>query len=766
MLRLPSFFAIALLGTLFTFLIAPALWASHGGTIKGVVVAASDNELLTGATVRIEGLALVTCTNEIGGFAFPDIENGSYAVLVSLIGYAEQRVMTTVANHETTTLCIVLQEKALDLGDVEISVQQYDPLQSIRQLDIALRPIQSSQDILRNVPGLFIAQHAGGGKAEQIFLRGFDIDHGTDIAIFTDGIPVNMVSHAHGQGYADLHYAIPELLQNVDFQKGMYDARVGNFATAGQVQFNTPNALGQNMLKVEGGQYDTYRAVAAFDLLGEQAAGRGNSAYVATEQLFSNGYFEAQQQLRRQNYFAKFHHSPDEHQSFSASFSEFSSAWLASGQVPERAVQSGLIGRFGAIDNTEGGSTGRRNANLIHLFALNDHWLLRNQLYASQYRFELYSNFTFFLNDPVNGDQIRQKEKRIMTGLRSSAQYNARWADRPVRAEGGLQLRSDAVRNNELSTTRNRRTTLQRLAYGDVQETNSAAFATFEMELLPGFSANAGLRFDHFQYAYINHLDSVFAQIATTRSQASPKLSLQWQATRAVQVYLRMGRGFHSNDTRTVVNGRTENILPAAWGCDMGLQLRPFSRLLLGLTGWQLDLEQEFVYVGDAGVVEPGGRTRRIGLDVSARWQALPYLFVDADYTYTHARVVDEPEGQQFVALAPKHTGTGGVNIQSSQWKGSLRMRYLGDRPANADNSLQAAGYCLFDAQIAYLPLFKNDKQPLEISISVQNIANTAWKETQFETETRLRDEQAPVTEIHFTPGSPFWAKAGVVLRF
>ncbi len=740
--------------------------AIHGGSIKGIVVSSTDNELLPGVLVQMQSPALITSTNEIGSFSFADIPDGEYTLTFSVIGFQSQTILAKVTDHETTTVKVELKSQPLNLSDVEIRAVNSSPLQTLSQLDIRTRPVQSSQDILRMVPGLFIAQHAGGGKAEQIFLRGFDIDHGTDIALFADGIPVNMVSHAHGQGYADLHFLIPELVQKVDMQKGPYDARTGNFATAGQVRFETPGILDDQFVKLEAGEFNTYRAAAAVNLLGSKAAGRGSSAYIAGENLFSNGYFDAPQNFKRTNLFGKFRQTLDDRQVVEVSLSNFNSSWLASGQIPERAIAAGTIGRFGAIDATEGGSTSRSNFNAIHYWELTDKTLLKNQLYVSKYDFELYSNFTFFLNDPVNGDQIRQKENRRITGYNSSIAYRDKIGAIPFKLEGGVQIRYDDIKGNELSRTINRREVTTPLALGDVQEINAGAYADWALDLLPDLTLHAGGRFDQFHYAYTNALDTLFSVTTAAKNQWSPKFSLNWDVNRQIQLFVRTGSGFHSNDTRVVTAGTAEQLLPRAWGQDVGLNLRPYSRLLVNLTGWRLGLEQEFVYVGDEGVVEPGGKTLRYGVDVSARWQLADWLFFDGDYTWTKARATEEETGFQYIPLAPVHTGTGGFTVNTGGFTGSLRGRWLGDRAANEDDSVVAEGYFLLDAQLAYAPKMKDGNRPLELTLSAQNLTNTAWKEAQFLTESRLRNETEPVEEIHFTPGTPLWVKGGIVLRF
>ncbi|MBL7809485.1 MAG: TonB-dependent receptor [Saprospiraceae bacterium] len=740
-----------------------ALKAAHGGTLNGIVVERENMLEIAGATVRLMPLNQQHVTNELGAFSFSDLPGGQYTLIVQCLGFQADTQTVVIKDHESFYLKVALRTVSLQLSDVEVNIQQAKPLSTLSQIDLKTRPLNSTQDMLRFVPGLVIAQHAGGGKAEQIFLRGFDIDHGTDIALSADGMPVNMVSHAHGQGYADLHFVIPELVEKIDFQKGPYYANVGNLGTAGYVKFHTQDVLPQSFVKLEAGQFDTYRSVAALDLLGAKAAARGAHAYVAGETLFSNGYFDAPQDFKRINVMGKFRQVMDDGKLLTLSVSHFTSNWLASGQIPERAVRSGLIGRFGAIDPTEGGSTSRTNVNLEHSVAVTNKTLVKNQFFWSKYDFELYSNFTFFLEDAVNGDQIRQKENRNITGYNGSVIHEMQWLNRPLRLEAGAQVRYDQVNDVELSKTQRRVNTLQQLALGDVQELNLGLYADAHWKLSPRLDANLGMRFDQFHFAYADQLDSIDQYPSKGKSIASPKLNLNYALHPKISLYAQAGTGFHSNDTRVILQQNAEQILPRAIGYELGAMVKPWDRLLLSASAWQLDLEQEFVYVGDAGIVEPSGQSKRQGFDLSVRWEIAPWLMLDADYNYTHPRATEEPEGQQYIPLAPIHTSIGGLLFTSPKgFNAGLRYRYLADRPANEDYSLTADGWWLWDAQIGYAPKGK----ALEAVISVQNLANTEWKEAQFETESRLRDEAEPVSEIHYTPGTPFFVKAGLVFKF
>ena len=735
---------------------------AHNGSIGGRIIESESGLELVGAMVRLEPGNQRATTNALGYFLFTNLVAGDYTLTVTYIGYETRTIEgVRVSDAETTLLRVEMAPAPVDLHDVEVTTAVSQPFQSISALDIQTRPVATTQEVLRLVPGLFIAQHAGGGKAEQMFLRGFDLDHGTDINLSADGIPVNMVSHAHGQGYADLHFVIPEIIGNVEFKKGPYAADAGDFTTAGLVRFKTADALEKSFLKLEAGRFATARAVGAFNLLGENAERHNRHAYLASETYYSDGYFDSPQAFRRLNLFGKFSALTDDAQRVSFSVSAFQSSWDASGQIPERAVRSGLIGRFGSIDHTEGGVTSRYNFNFEHVKSLTGNGLLRNQLYYTDYSFELYSNFTFFLHDPVNGDEIRQKERRRLFGYNGVYQCEGRLAGKRLATEAGIFLRNDITGGSELSRVRQRTHTTARLALGDIDETSTGAWLSETWEIAPHLTLNAAARFDLFRFAYDDKLDSAYTPGRVTSGIVSPKLNLYYDLNPAVRLYVAGGLGFHSNDARVVVPQNGEEVLPRATGADLGAIFKPSPALLFNLAGWYLHLDQEFVYVGDEAVVEAGGKTRRFGADLSVRLQMLRYLFADLDLTYSNARATEEPEGAQSIPLAPRWTGTGGIGWDKGKgFFGSFRFRCLGDRPANGDNSLVAGGYFLLDAVTGW------KRGNWELGISAQNLLNTEWKEAQFETESRLPFETDPVSEIHYTPGTPFFAKGYVVLRF
>ncbi len=734
--------------------------SAQQGVLQGTVIDKTTKKALPFTTVSIENTPLSTSTNEAGAFYFKKVEAGTYKIIVSFIGYNAYTEQVTISKDTKTTLNIGLEAGALLLEEVYITSPNAHKQQIISKLDINLRPLSNSQEILRMVPGLFIGQHAGGGKAEQIFLRGFDIDHGTDIRLTVDGMPVNMVSHAHGQGYADLHFVIPELVEVVDFKKGVYHADKGNFSTAGWVNFHTKDALESNVVKVEAGQFNTFRGLAMINLLGEKARQKEQSAYIATEYNYSDSYFDSPQKFNRLNVFGKYNGKITDKTYLKLTGSHFTSKWNHSGQIPDRSVDNGSISFFGAIDNTEGGATSRSNMNAEILTNTANGGLIKNQFFYSNYNFELFSNFTFFLNDSINGDQIKQKENRNILGYNGSYSMPNNIFGKKADMTIGVQYRQDFTKNTELSHTLNRTTVIDPIKLGDITEANLGVYLDENIPLSSQWNMNIGVRYDYFKNQYLDKLDNN-AKGTATAGAFFPKFNVYYTPNSSFQFYLNTGRGFHSNDTRVVVPQQGKEILPAAYGSDLGVIWKPTPRLLINSALWYLWLAQEFVYVGDAGVVEPSGKTRRMGIDVSARYQLTPQLFADFDANLTQPRAIGEVKGEGYLPLAPTFTSIGGLSLYNKTgFNGSLRYRYMANRPANEDYSVTAQGYFVTDLQLNYA------QKRYNVGLSVYNLFNQKWKETQFNTESRLKNEAQPVEEIHFTAGSPFFAKGSLTVFF
>ena len=394
---------------------------SQNSRIEGKVYDSETKLPLSGAIISIMPLNQSTSTNTLGEYIFQNISAGSYKIQIQFIGYKSESIQVSVIEDSILRQVSYLTDNILKISEINVTSTIDYGKTSFASIDMKLRPVNTAQDLLRLVPGLFIAQHAGGGKAEQLFLRGFDIDHGTDINISVDGMPVNMTSHAHGQGYADLHFVIPETIDDFDLYKGPYYSKFGDLGTSGSIVFNTKNSLEKSLAKVEFGRFNSYRGLLMLNLLGQKGllkSKKFQNLYLASEYITTNGHVEAKQKFSRLNIFGKYYNLLSKNTILSLLGSTFYSHWNASGQIPTRAVENNIIGRFGSIDNAEGGNTFRTNASVSISNSFGHNSSLTNQVYYSRYGFNLYSNFTFFLNDSLNGDMIQQYEKRNIYGYK------------------------------------------------------------------------------------------------------------------------------------------------------------------------------------------------------------------------------------------------------------------------------------------------------------------------------------------------------------
>lgn len=744
--------------TLLWLFLVSAIAQAQNFTLTGKVTE-QDGTPIPGASVLVDANR-GGATDELGRFTIPGLEQGEHTIVISFLGYARQELR--IHMERDTQVRAKLDPAPIELQEVSVGNGPANcQTGNISLIDSRTRPVNNSQELLQLVPGLFVAQHAGGGKAEQIFFRGFDIDHGTDLQISVDGLPVNMVSHAHGQGYADLHFTIPETMDKLLVHKGPYDARFGDFATSGTVEFVTRNSIDHNEIKAEYGMFRTTRAVGLFNLMDEKhlLSTRKETAYIAAEYVFTDGWFRSKQDLGRFNFFSKYNGQLGERTLLTFSASTFGAAWNASGQVPTRAVESGMIDRYGAIDDSEGGETWRTNAYATLSTGLRNGGLIKNQLYYVKYDFNLYSNFTFFAADSVNGDMIAQTDDRTIMGYTGSYTTRTHLGILPVRFSAGLGARYDRA---DISL----KNAIDRVVYdtivaGSVDQLNTSAFLDGVIDVTGRFSVNPSLRFDLFRFVYADARGDIANSGDATQTRVSPKLNFNYAVNDRVELYLRTGTGFHSNDARAVVVDSANATLPRAYGADLGTTFKPLPRMLVNFALWGLYLESELVYVGDGGVVETSDPTRRMGIDLSVRYQLGKHLFADLDLNLVDGKVIGPAEGENAIPLAPHFTTIGGLAYErDNSFNASVRFRHIADRPANETNSVVAQGYFLVDAIVSFqLP-------KLEFGASVENLFNVEWNQAQFDTESRLRGESQAVSELHFTPGTPFFLKGFVSYRF
>jgi TonB family protein len=650
-----------------------------------------------------------------------------------------------------------LQAEEIEHVTVVESVEEERPLtaasaRTVRDRDLQLRPMQRPADLFRVTPGLLVVQHAGGGKASQYLLRGFDADHGTDVAFSLDGVPLNMVSHGHGQGFADPNWIIPELVERVEIAKGPYFVEHGDFSTAGAIDLVT-RERSESFLSAGGGSFNSVRAVG----IAAPALAAGWTPLLAAEMERTDGPFQNPEGFTRYDLFARLTRDIDPRSRLSVTASAYNGSWNASGQLPTRAVRAGLVDFYGALDPTEGGTSARDNLYLSYRLRPDPSSEFRALAYLCHYDFTLYSNFTFFSADPVNGDQIEQRDRRSLAGAQASSRWLRQWRGILFDSTLGGSARADAIASG-LHHDRARER-LATLVDDDVTETAIGLYAKEEVQLTRWLRLVGGLRLDHFTFRVDDHREDLGTTGSATSgargaSQVSPKGTVVLSPHATTDLFLNFGYGFHSNDARGVVRG-TDPATPLtrSLGYEVGARSRLFARRLeVAMALWGIDLGSETVWVGDAGTTEAAGATRRLGVELEGRAELRPWLFADLDVTWSDARFRENAGNGGAVALAPRLTVSGGLSAQHPRgWRVGLRGLYIAARPATEDGFLQAGSTALVD-------LFAAQRyRSFELSLTVENLLDRRQASAQFATVTRLAGEpptSAPPPPSACPPGT------------
>ncbi len=636
--------------------------------------------------------------------------------------------------------------------------------------ELELRPRARPADLVEAVPGLFAVQHAGGGKANQYFLRGFDADHGTDVAFLVDGVPVNLPSHAHGQGFADLHFLIPELVVGLDATKGTFDARHGDFATAGTVELHLAERFEESLAQASVGQYGVRRAlvVASPDL------GDAWRAVVAAEGFRDDGPFVNAERLERYNVFARATRDVGDAGKVSMTWMSYGSTWNGSGQLPARAVcgegEAGnpapatygrsCIDRFGHVDPSEGGATQRHQVSLAY-DAHSERADLHALVYALQHRFTLYSNFTFNADDPARGDEIEQVDDRTVLGGAFRVRRHWHWGDAKLTSTLGAQMRSDAIDGALWHDRLRQRLEARNAAH--VGESSLAAYAEADARLTRFVRLVAGVRAQRMDVSVDDRLGSGGGVHGA--SKVLPKASLVVSPVAWLDLFASAGRGFHSNDARAAVLATAAApLLTAATSYEAGVRAAPVSGLTASAAAFRIDLDSELVWSGDTGTTSAVGATRREGVELDVRYRLASWLFADADATFTRARYRENAGNGEAVALAPTRTLSAGVGARPTVGAftpfGAVRVKSIGERPAVEDGALTAQGFTVVDANVGVR------WKDVEGALDVQNVLDARWREVQFASDTRLPYEPAAVRGITFSPGWPRTVTARATFYF
>ena len=638
---------------------------------------------------------------------------------------------------------------------VAASSQQFIP-----DKEILLQPQGRPAQVLRLIPGFLAVEHSGGaGKADQYFLRGFDADHGTDVAFFADGMPVNLRTHAHGQGYSDLNFIIPETIEGLDVYKGAYLPEYGDFATAGAVNFRTRQVVQEGVVQATGGQFDTQRYMLMFSPTKDKVR-----TLFAAEGYYTNGPFQNDNRYFRSNLLGKMTTNLTGRDELSLTATFQKSQWNASGEIPLRAVNDGTLDRFGAIDPSEGGKTLRSTARLNYHYDTTSGGQFFSNAYGQYYRLDLFTNFTFFLNDPVDGDGIQQSDRRVMYGGDIGYKQRGEVLGLPSIGTIGFQTRVDNI--HARLGTQTKRTPTGTTTDSDVLEASYAPFVKAEVQPTSWMRLVGGLRAETFTFDVRNRCATCSEPSAgrTSSGIVLPKMNVILGPWASTEFFANYGEGYHSNDARSaVVPGSSP--LARAKSYEVGVRSKPWGPegVELLATLWRLDLKSELVFVGDEGTTEIRGASRREGVEVAARGRVWGPLYFNGSVTYTKA----EFRNGDAIPLAPEVTAYGALLLRWPEGLTSqLQATYLGVRPLVEDLSVKSSSWIDFDLSERYhLPITLSHGR-LEAFLFVQNLFNTKWEQAIFAFESQLRNEAAPVNGIHFVPGNPRTCMGGVAWYF
>ncbi|MFM1921663.1 MAG: hypothetical protein RLZZ303_3297 [Candidatus Hydrogenedentota bacterium] len=673
---------------------------------------------------------------------------------------------------------VVVEGRADSLTGIADSATQG----TVGQLQLRYRPTLRGGEVLETVPGVIITQHAGGGKANQYFLRGFNLDHGTDFAAYLDGVPLNLPSHGHGQGYSDMNIVIPELVLRLNYEKGPYYARNGDFSSAGAARMEYYKVLPSGLFIAEGGTYGYARTLIA----DSPKVGAGHLLY-GLELSHSDGPWKRGDDYEKVNAILTYSQG-DEFDGWSISARAYHGDWNSSDQVAKSAIRLGLTDFYGSLDDTTGGDSQR--------YSLQGEWhqdgansSTKVMAYGFYYDMDLLSNFTYFLGDPIWGDQFQQLDRRWTAGLEASHTIYSVWAGRDVENTFGLQLRNDWIENGLYQTWRGKRSSKwDRSAIlpattrsDDIWESSAAIYYENKIQWAEKFRTVFGARVDYFHF----DVESNRRGNSNEESDAivSPKLSLVFGPWRDTEVFVQGGMGYHSNDARGVttrvdpITGSRFNAdgdliegavpLVRTWGAEVGVRTTAVEGLQSTLSVWLLDIESELLFVGDAGSTEATRPSRRYGVEFANYYDINEHWTIDADISLSHAEFRDNPRdgwrrvGKEIPGAIEKVAAAGVTYHNPSGFEGSLRLRYFGSRPLMEDNSIRSDDTVLLNALLAY-----NFNETWKAYAELLNVLDSDDADITYAYESRVTRFGPAREEIHFHPVEPFQVRLGVEAKF
>ncbi len=619
---------------------------------------------------------------------------------------------------------------------------------TLGQEDIASRPLLRPGEVLELVPGMVVTQHSGSGKANQYFLRGFNLDHGTDFSTTIDKMPVNLRTHGHGQGYTDINFLIPELVQKLSYKKGPYYASVGDFSGAGAAEFTLFTRLDESLFKLEAGA-DRWNRLLVAD---SRDLENGNLLCALETTRYSGPWTDLDEDQQKHNLLLRRGWHSD-HGQFSLTLMGYNNEWRSPDQIPQRAVDAGLIERLGSIDTSDGGESSR--------YSLSARWWNENWdavVYLIDYDLSLWSNFTFLLHDPVNGDQFEQVDRRRIYGADISRVMQSSLGERPVTHVFGLQTRLDAIDEIGLHHTVERQR-LGTVRQDAVDELSVALYWQSEIRMSDRLRSSLGLRYDDYSFDVTSNLDANSGK--TDDAIASAKWNLSYLLNDYWDIYSGVGQGFHSNDAR----GTTIRIDPMSGdpaepvdplvrsqGAEIGLKFHLGEELNASFAAWTLEQDSELLFAGDAGTTEAARASRRTGYELTAYYRFNQNWTADLEWADNDARLKGSEAGAgDHIEGSVQRVVAAGISATfPTGWYGSLRARHFGARKLDSFNRIRSEPGTVWNLRAS-----RHTQSSWEFGLDVLNMLDSKDHDIDYFYESRLPGETDPVEDIHFHPLEP-----------
>lgn len=740
------------------------------GGVEGTVVEGTSEEPLVGVNVVLQETGRGGTTGADGSFEIQQIEPGLYTLQTSFVGFRTHTRSIRVREGEQVHVSVQLLRRRTRLDEVVVEGRSTNLVNvadaasqgwtGLAQLEN--RPLLRTGEVMETVPGMIATQHSGSGKANQYFLRGFNLDHGTDFSASVEGVPINLRTHAHGQGYLDLNFLIPELIDRIQFEKGPYDADDGDFATSGNARIQLRDSLDSSIAKMEVGLNEHYSGL----FVNSHSVEGANLLYGVNARYY-NGPWKNPENASMVSSVLKYS-SGTNAEGYTVGALGYYNKWTASDQIPRRAIQQDRISRFGTLDPTDGGRTTRLTAFGNWRNTGPDQGRTSVSAYGVYYRLNLFSNFTYYLNHPSQGDQFEQADERMYGGASASHEWSINWFGRTLTNRVGGELRHDEIFEVALYQTDDRRR-FRTIRDDAVSETSLGLYVENEIAWHEKVRSIIGYRGDVYRFG----VTSSIAENSGVQTDfiGSPKVNLILGPWYDTEYYLNVGSGFHSNDARgTTIQLDPQSKTPVdavdplvpSRGAEVGARTAVLSSLQSTVSLWYLSSDSELVFVGDGGSTEPSRASERYGIEWANYYQPLDWFTLNVDIAFTESHFTEQAPAGEEIPNSIDRVISGGITTNLAKGlQSSVRVRHFGPRPLTPSGTPKSDPSTLLNLKLSYR------YERVEVEANVLNVLDARDPDISYYYRSRLQGEPVGGTEgVHFHPVIPRTARLSMAVHF